>query len=127
MIRESTLIDREHTLNLPPADGVINGPLTLQTHTAIPQVLVLLIAPNIRTETVKSFASIKASIEYLNQFKEPAQLIEDEQVTVLLKVIFKKKNLIKNKLIIFCGFTLLKRRFCHLLISMTCTVVKLIK
>jgi len=33
---------------------------------------------------VKSFASIKASIEYLNQFRDPAQLIEDEQVTFLL-------------------------------------------
>lgn len=84
MIRESTLIDREQTLNLSSSEGVSNGPLTLQTHTAIPQILVLLIAPSIRTETVKSFASIKASIEYLNQFRDPAQLIEDEQVIFLL-------------------------------------------
>ena len=96
MIRESTLIDREQILTLPEA-STSNGPLTLTTHTAIPPILVMLIAPNI-PDNFKSFSNIKSSIDYLNQFKDPALLIEDEQVKN--HFISSYRNFIINQLII---------------------------
>ncbi len=82
MIRESTLIDRDQMLSLEPNESDEtnpNGPLTIRTHTAIPPILVMLLAPKM-TDTVKSFTTIKDSIEYLNQYRDPALLVQDEQV-----------------------------------------------
>lgn len=95
MIRESTLIDREQMLSLPPTEN--NGPLTVQTHTAIPQILILLLAPNMRNEETKSFTSIKDSIDYLNQFKDPASLIEDEQVFKIIIFKFNSSNVLGKR------------------------------
>ncbi len=81
--RESTLIGREQMNNMVAISEIDSGPLTIDTHSSIPQILVFLLAPNFK-EPIKSFSSIKASIDYLNQFKDPSQLIKDEQAILAL-------------------------------------------
>ena len=80
--RESTLVGRETANNLEPIRET-RGPLTTLTHTSVPQILIFLLAPNFKS-SLQSFSSIKASIEYLNQFKDPAMLIQDEQAILAL-------------------------------------------
>ncbi len=80
--RESTIVGRENATTLEPIREV-RGPLTTLTHTSVPQILIFLLAPNLKS-SLQSFSSIKASIEYLNQFKDPAKLIQDEQAILAL-------------------------------------------
>ena len=68
--------------------------LSSAAQSSIPQILYFLLSSN-QNSTVQPFKNLKASLDYLNQLREPTKIIQDEQaILALVEVndLFRKKK-----------------------------------